>query len=275
MLTEARRSLLLEAVREAARRAILPRFRNLAEGDVSQKSGPADLVTLADTEAEALITAMVAPEWPEAVVLGEEGVAADPSARQRMAEAEWAVIVDPVDGTWNFAKGLATFGVILAVCHKGQPVFGALYDPVMDDWVEASTGQGAALRGPSFSRPLRVSSEVERRRMNGYVPIGLYPMETRRKLVQEFPDFGRVTSLRCSCHEYRMVAQGHSDFVLSGPTPHPWDHAAGALAVMEAGGVVRFLDGEAYGTERLRGVLLSASNEALWQELAARFAYLA
>ena len=275
MLTEARRSLLLEAVREAARQAILPRFRNLAEGDVSQKSGPADLVTLADTEAEALITAMVAPEWPEAVVLGEEGVAADPTARQRMAKAEWAVIVDPVDGTWNFAKGLATFGVILAVCHKGQPVFAALYDPVMDDWVEASAGQGASLRGPSFSRPLRVSKETERRRMNGYIPMGLFPMETRRRLVQDFPDFGRVTSLRCSCHEYRMVAQGHSDFTLSGPTPHPWDHAAGALAVMEAGGVVRFLDGEAYRTERLKGVLLSASNEALWQELAARFAYLA
>ncbi|HSG36903.1 MAG TPA: inositol monophosphatase [Paracoccaceae bacterium] len=275
MLTEARRSLLLEAVRKAARQAILPRFRNLAEGDVSQKSGPADLVTLADTEAEALITAMVAPEWPEAVVLGEEGVAADPTARQRMAKAEWAVIVDPVDGTWNFAKGLATFGVILAVCHKGQPVFAALYDPVMDDWVEASAGQGASLRGPSFSRPLRVSKETERRRMNGYIPMGLFPMETRRRLVQDFPDFGRVTSLRCSCHEYRMVAQGHSDFTLSGPTPHPWDHAAGALAVMEAGGVVRFLDGEAYRTERLKGVLLSASNEALWQELAARFAYLA
>ena len=275
MLTEARRSLLLEAVREASRKAILPRFRNLAEGEIGQKSGPADLVTLADTEAEALITEKVAPAWPEAVVLGEEAVAADPDARQRMAEAEWAVIVDPVDGTWNFAKGLATFGVILAVCHKGQPVFGALYDPVMDDWVEASAGQGAVLRGPAFSRPLRVSQETVQRRMNGYVPIGLYPMETRRKLVQEFPDFGRVTSLRCSCHEYRMVAQGHSDFVLSGPTPHPWDHAAGVLAVTEAGGVVRFLDGEPYRTERLKGVLLFASNEALWQELAARFAYLA
>ncbi len=275
MLTEARRSLLLEAVREASRKAILPRFRNLAEGDIGQKSGPADLVTLADTEAEALITEMVAPAWPEAVVLGEEGVAADPAARQRMAEAEWAVIVDPVDGTWNIAKGLATFGVILAVCHKGQPVFAALYDPVMDDWVEASAGQGAVLRGPSFSRPLRVSQETERRRMNGYIPVGLFPMETRRRLVQDFPDFGRVTSLRCSCHEYRMVAQGHSDFVLSGPTPHPWDHAAGALAVTEAGGVARFVDGEPYRTERLKGVLLTASNEVLWQELAARFAYLA
>jgi fructose-1,6-bisphosphatase/inositol monophosphatase family enzyme len=275
MLTKARRSFLLEAVREASRKAILPRFRNLAEGDIGQKSGPADLVTLADTEAEALITEMVAPAWPEAVVLGEEGVAADPAARQRMAEAEWAVIVDPVDGTWNIAKGLATFGVILAVCHKGQPVFAALYDPVMDDWVEASAGQGAVLRGPSFSRPLRVSQETERRRMNGYIPVGLFPMETRRRLVQDFPDFGRVTSLRCSCHEYRMVAQGHSDFVLSGPTPHPWDHAAGALAVTEAGGVARFVDGEPYRTERLKGVLLTASNEVLWQELAARFAYLA
>ena len=223
-----------------------------------------------DREANRFLCEAIRAARPDDGLLSEE----EKDNPARLAKSRvW--IVDPVDGTWNFAKGLATFGVILAVCHKGQPVFGALYDPVMDDWVEASAGQGATLRGPSFSRPLRVSQETERRRMNGYIPMGLFPMETRRRLVQDFPDFGRVTSLRCSCHEYRMVAQGHSDFVLSGPTPHPWDHAAGALAVMEAGGVVRFLDGGAYRTERLKGVLLSASNEVLWQELAARFAYLA
>lgn len=275
MLTEARRSLVREAVRTAARDAILPRFRNLAEGDIGEKSGPGDLVTLADTEAEALITAAIAPVWPEAVVLGEEAVAHDPDNRTRMAEADWAVIVDPVDGTWNFTKGLATFGVILAICHLGVPVFAMLYDPIMDDWVEAETGQGASLKGADFARRLHVSTETTPRRMNGYIALGLYSMPLRRRLVQEIPDFGRVTSLRCSCHEYRMLAQGHSEFILTGPTPHPWDHAAGVLAVQEAGGVVRFLDGGAYETTRRKGVLLATASEELWQALAERFNYLA
>lgn len=275
MLDDRRKTQVIDAVRKAARDCILPRFRQLSVADVSTKSGPCDLVTLADTEAEAQITAEIGALWPEAVVLGEEAVAADPANRDRMAQAEWAVIIDPVDGTWNFAKGLATFGVILSVCHRGQPIFAMLYDPLMDDWIEASPGQGARMVAPHGTAILHTSGESVLRRMNGYIPFGLFPVETRRRLVQELPDFGRVNSLRCAMHEYRMVAQGHSDFLLSGPTPHPWDHAAGILAVQEAGGTARFLDGAQYSTERCKGVLLVAASERLWADLAVRFAYLA
>lgn len=87
--------------------------------------------------------------------------------------------------------------------------------------------------------------------------------------------YARVTSLRCCLHEYRMLAQGHVDFVLSGPVPHPWDHAAGVVATLGAGGVSRFLDGEAYGLARRQGVLLSASCEEVWQQVACDFAALA
>jgi fructose-1,6-bisphosphatase/inositol monophosphatase family enzyme len=279
-VTEAHRALLLDAVRRASRERIMPRFRALRPADVSTKSGPADLVTLADTEAEAQIGAEARAAWPEAVVSGEEAVAAEGgtngAARALMGTADPCVVIDPVDGTWNFAKGLALFGVLLAVLRRGAPAWGLLYDPVMDDWIEAAPGAPARLvTAAGASRELATSREAREDRLTGYMPLGLFPKAARERIVAEFPDFLRITSLRCACHEYRMVAQGHAEFCLSGPVPHPWDHAAGVLAVEGAGGVARFLDGSPYTAARPEGVLLAAGSEAAWGALARRFAFLA
>ncbi|MBW7922687.1 MAG: inositol monophosphatase [Rubellimicrobium sp.] len=275
MLSENLRTELVSAVRVAARERILPRFRALAPGDVHTKSGPADLVTRADTEAEAQITAAIRAVWPEAEVLGEEAVAADHALRARMGAAEWAVVIDPVDGTWNFAKGLPLFGSMVSVLHHGQPVWGMLYDPVSDDWIEAGDGAATVFARASDRHPVRTSDEARAPRLNGYVPLGLFARDTRLRLSQDMVAFARATSLRCACHEYRMLAQGSVEFLLSGPVPHPWDHAAGALCVVRAGGVVRFLDGTPYDANRRKGVLLAAASPAVWDDLAGRFAYLA
>lgn len=275
MLTETLRSELVAAVREAARDRILPRFRALSPDDVHAKSGPADLVTRADTEAEADITAAIRAAWPEAEVLGEEAVAADHALRARMGEAEWSVVIDPVDGTWNFAKGLPLFGSMVSVLHRGIPVWGMLYDPVGDDWIEATSDAPATFARAEDRHAIATSGEARARRLNGYVPMGLFKRDTQLRLAQDLVDFARATSLRCACHEYRMLAQGSVEFLLSGPVPHPWDHAAGALCVSRAGGVVRFLDGEPYDAHRRKGVLLAAASEAVWDDLARRFAYLA
>lgn len=270
------RDLLLSAVREAARTAIRPRFRALDAAHIATKSGPQDLVTLADTEAEAAITAAVRAGWPEATVLGEEAVAADPSLRAAMGTADPCVVIDPVDGTWNFAKGLATFGVLLAVLRGGRPAWGLLHDPIMDDWIEAAPGAPALfVTAAGQARELSTSSEAREDRITGYATAQLFRREDRERLFATFPDFSRITSLRCAAHEYRMIAQGHAEFCLSGPVPHPWDHAAGVLAVEAAGGVARFLDGAPYGAARREGVILAAGSEALWERLAARFAFLA
>lgn len=268
-----RLDLLIDALREAARRQILPRFRALGAQEVQRKTHFADLVTVADTAAEAQVAAALAAGWPEAPVLGEEGVAADPALRDRMATAPLAVVLDPIDGTWNFARGLALFGMLAAVVRHGQPVAGVLYDAIGDDWIEVEAGGPARMRdGRGQDRVLSVSGVTEVAEMTGYFPAGLFPPEARRAGVLAGLPYGRVLTLRCAVHEYRMLAQGHAEFCLSGPEPHPWDHAAGVLAVQQAGGVARFLDGEAYGLARRKGVLLAASSEAVWQRVAADFA---
>ena len=266
---------IIAIVRAAARACILPRFQRLAAGDVSTKSGPSDLVTLADTEAEAQMTAALRTLLPGAVVVGEEAIAADPALRDAIGSADLAVIIDPVDGTWNFAKGLPLFGVILAVAIRGRPVIGLLYEPVMDDYIIAEAdGPTRLVMADGTTRELQTSAEARPGAMVGYVPLGLMSRKHRDGMMTQFPDFGRVTSLRCSCHEYRMVAQGHATFVLSGPVPHAWDHAAGVLCVQRAGGVARMLDGRDYDAGMTKGYVLSAGSQAAWDKLAARFGFL-
>lgn len=264
---------LVEALRAAARSEILPRFRALGAGEVAVKSHFADLVTIADTAAEAHVTAALARLWPEAPVLGEEGVAADPALRDRMATAPLAVVLDPIDGTWNFARGLALFGMLAAVVRAGQPVAGVLYDPVCDDWIEATAGGPARMRdAQGRDRVLTTSALTRTEEMTGYFPAGLFGPEPRRAGALAGLGYGRVLTLRCAAHEYRMIAQGHAEFALSGPVPHPWDHAAGVVAVRAAGGVARFLDGADYDLARREGILLTAASEAVWARVAADFA---
>lgn len=266
----------LQAVRAAGKAVVLPRFRSLGVGEVAQKTDFADLVTVADTEAEALIGAALARTWPAARVLGEEAVAADPALRDAMAGPGWQVIVDPVDGTWNFAKGISTFGMIAVAVLDGVARYGLLYDPLLDDWVEVTAGGLTRfVQADGRAQVLRVSQISDPAQMCGFIPVALFAAERKRAAVLAGLSYGRVTSLRCSCHEYRLLAQGHVEFVLSGPEPHPWDHAAGVLAVQAAGGVARFLDGAEYDLARRNEVLLVASSEATWARVATDFAALA
>ena len=267
---------LIALVRRAAQDEILPRFRRLALGDVRAKAHVDDLVTEADLRAEAAITRGVAAILPGAQVVGEEAVAADPAVVRRIGEAAVAVIVDPVDGTWNFANGLATFGVILAVTLRGETAFGLLYDPVMDDWILARRGGGTWFCRPG-AEPVRLGLEDSGAGLGdttGFVPLYLFPQAAQRRLAEAMPEFRRVWSVRCACHEYRLLAQGSADFCLTG-TLNPWDHAAGVLAVTEAGGAAALLSGETYAPTRTEGYLLVARSARQLEDLRGRLAPLA
>nr|WP_321526927.1 inositol monophosphatase [uncultured Cohaesibacter sp.] len=250
---------LIDLVRSAAKTEIMPRFRNLGAGAVRVKTRHDDLVTDADVASEALISRGARDILPGALIIGEEAVAADPTILGRMPAIDWAVIIDPVDGTWNFANGLAMFGVILAVTYKGQTVFGLLYDPVMDDWIMASRGDGAWFCRPDAAPvKLQTSGSKPYGELEGMLPLFLFPERQRQRLATQMAaQFGRLDCLRCSCHEYRMLAQGRSDFILS-PKKNPWDHAAGVLITQEAGGDAVCLDGRPYAPTDHEGIFLTA-----------------
>lgn len=265
----------VEIVRAAAATQIMPRFRRLSPDAVRAKTAPDDLVTEADLAAEDAIATALARDFPDALVIGEEAVAADPSLLDRLPGAKLAFVIDPIDGTWNFAAGLATFGVILAVIVDGRTVMGLLYDPVMDDWVIAHEGGGAWADGPGDApaKRLWLSGSGAVSAAQGLVSPYNFEPASRARLAGQLTEFGRVEGLRCSCHEYRMLVQGRVRFGLSGAVK-VWDHAAGALALTEAGGVGRMLDGRAYVPTITEGRFLVADDVALLDTLLKRFAWL-
>lgn len=274
-LTPSQRVTLLNLIRRTARAEILPRFRNLKSSDIQTKRDDQDLVTEADLAAEKMLARGLLHMFPNALIIGEEDVASNSDVLKKIPEAEMAFTIDPVDGTWNFAKGLATFGVIVSMLRFGRPVLGLLYDPVMDDVIIADERSSVQMvrQGPSAPRTLSVSAGGEIDTLSGYVPIYNLPEASRPAVAALCPQFARVGSLRCSCHEFRMMAQGHVDFMMSGNLT-PWDHAAGALIVKRAGGHVAMLDGREYTAEQSSGVLLCACNEHTWNRVRDVFACL-
>jgi fructose-1,6-bisphosphatase/inositol monophosphatase family enzyme len=140
---------LVTLLAEVAATEIMPRFRNLGSGAVQQKSSAADLVTEADVGAERAITAALLRRFPDSLVIGEEAVADNPALLDGWSKTDrLAFVVDPIDGTFNFASGVASFGVMLAVVKHGETIAGIIHDPVGKDWIMAQKGGGAVLRRP-------------------------------------------------------------------------------------------------------------------------------
>jgi fructose-1,6-bisphosphatase/inositol monophosphatase family enzyme len=262
---------IVDLVRRTAKSQIMPRFQNLSASEIATKSRADDLVTDADLASEDMLSRGLREIFPDAMVVGEEAVAKDASLRTRMADHDFACVIDPIDGTWNYAKGIPLFGVILSILCRGTPIFGMLYDPVMDDYVIADDGDGPSrfIRSSGEQRMLATSHVTHVDHMSGYIHFGIMPKPLQHTLAPVLPAFARTTVLRCSCHEYRIVAQGHADFALS-TILNPWDHAAGALACQKAGGVSAFLDdGAPYSAQRQTGFLLTAASQAAWDAVAA------
>ena len=109
----------LTLLQDVADEVINPRFRDLASEEIAEKN-PGDLVTVADHEAEALITKALAAAYPDALVLGEEAEASDPTLEERFRAAEHAFTVDPVDGTRNFVHGSPDHAVMVAEIKAGD-----------------------------------------------------------------------------------------------------------------------------------------------------------
>lgn len=254
-------------LREAAKVEILPRWRRLTPDMVRIKSHAADLVTEADEAAERLIRARVAGLAPQAAFVGEESVAADPRLVDRVAAAELAVVVDPVDGTGNFAAGLPLFAVMAAVVRRGEIIAGIIYDPFADDFVMAEKEAGAFVRRPNGAAlPISAARAKPLGEMVGAASISGLPLDARARIGANLAKTRIASAYRCAGHEYRAFASGQLDFLFFNKLL-PWDHLAGALIAREAGGHVARLDRSDYRPGMTEGGLLVAADAASWNVL--------
>jgi fructose-1,6-bisphosphatase/inositol monophosphatase family enzyme len=240
-------------IREVAASEILPRFRKLAAGDISEKQ-PGQLVTIADTEAERCLTPRLEALLPGSVVVGEEGVAAEPGRLAAVSGDAPVWLVDPVDGTQNFAEGKPIFATMVALLVSRRAVASWIYDPLSDRMATAEAGSGAFLEGER----LQVARAVPTAQMKGRLYGRL-----AKKLVGQI---GASFFQRCAGHEYMALAQGTAHFGLFRRL-FPWDHAPGELLVREAGGFALRLDGTPYVASEVDATLLVAPDEASWQAI--------
>ena len=230
-----------------------------------RKKGPIDLVTAADLAAEQEFRTLVARRFPGHSVLGEEqSVGRIPESPTR---CRW--IIDPLDGTTNFAHGLALFCVSLALEVDGRIELAAVYDPVGEELFTAERGQGARLNG----QPIRVSEREAL--VDGLLCTGFpYTVrDGRGRQVDVFSAFlGRARAVRrlgSAALDLCYVAAGRFDGFWEEQL-HPWDIAAGALIVQEAGGWVTAFNDEPIdlfrgqivaSNGRLHGQMLSVINQ--------------
>ncbi|HEY0919355.1 inositol monophosphatase family protein [Devosia sp.] len=255
-------------LRRAAKAEILPRFRRLDEGMVRQKSEAIDLVTEADEAAERHIAAEVRNLLPEALFVGEESVARDPGLLAALDDAALAVVVDPVDGTANFAAGLPLFAVMAAVVRNGETVAGIIYDPMGDDFALAEKGGGAYMRFPDQGRDMRlqVATPPDLAQMVGCVSTAFMPAARKPQILANLAKVRVAANYRVAGHAYRLLAAGHIHFAAFNKLM-PWDHLAGTLIVEEAGGYAARFDGSRYLPVHRAGGLLVAANEDCWKQL--------
>ncbi len=251
-------------LRQVALEAVMPRFRNLGDGDTREKA-PGDLVTIADEESEHLLAQRLPPLLAGSRVVGEEGAAADPSILDVLADDVPVWIVDPVDGTQNFADGVACFGLIAALCRRGEILAGWIHDPVNDRTLHALAGEGV-WDGERRLAPLPAPPPVGD--MVGYLGprfrrrFGELREEGNRDVPQPIP------RLKCVAREYMELAEGRRHFARYGGRLKPWDHAAGVLMLRELGGVARSLEGQDYRAEVPReSSLMITPDEMSWNAL--------
>ncbi len=254
-----------EILSQVARTEIMPRFGELAAGQVREKSSRFDVVTDADEAAEHAISTALETAYPGAVVVGEEATARNPTLLDATGKADLAFVLDPLDGTKNFASGLPLFGVMIAATVRGEVVLAAVHDPVCCNTAYALRGEGAWTQGEGGARTdLMVADAVPVREMHAIIGTNFLPEPLRTTVNSNLSRLGMSAWLRCAAHEYRMAAAGHCDILFYNKLM-PWDHAAGWLLHREAGGYSAHFDGTAYHPTHLTGGLICAPDEASWR----------
>ena len=216
---------------QAAGQGLLQRFGQLGELGVRTKTGPADLVSIADEEAERTVREILGKARPTFSFVGEEG------GTSRGSDDAQAWIVDPLDGTTNFLHGIPQFAISIGLQREGTMIAGVIYNPATDDLFIAERGKGAFLNDTR----LRVAARKQLHDCviacglphigRGDLPLSRDEMTALQPRVAGLRRFGAASL------DLAYVAAGRLDGYWE-RNLKPWDMAAGLIMIREAGGVV-------------------------------------
>lgn len=228
---------------------------NLHRKHSIQYKGEINIVTDADRKSEEMILSRITREFPGHDIITEES-----DARESGAEFRW--IIDPLDGTTNYAHGFPVFCVSIALQRNGDTIAGCIFNPMLDEMFTVETGCGAFLNG----KKIRVSSVGDFSK--SFLATGFpYDLRTNRdNNINYFVTLAKrtlaVRRAGSAALDLAYTAAGRFDGFWE-LRLHPWDTAAGMLMVKEAGGVVTDISGGPY---RLESGSIAASNGLLHDE---------
>lgn len=258
MVPEGARTVAVDVAREAGE------ILRAGVGQVHQVQfkGTIDLVTEIDKASEELIARRIRDAFPEHRFIGEEGA----RGSDEYADAPWGWVVDPLDGTTNYAHGYPHFAVSIGLEHEGTPVLGVVYDPTRDEMFVGEHGQGATLN----DAPIQVSRENDL--LYALLATG-FPYDPHGRAEAEalwsaflFKTQG-VRRDGAAALNLCWIAAGRLDGFYERPL-QPWDMDAGAAILVAAGGQISQFDGstfQPYGREAVasNGVLHDALLEVV------------
>lgn len=247
-----------DILRHVSDTEVMPRFKNLASGDVREKN-PGDFVTVADEASEKKLSELLREYLPGSDVVGEEAVSKDETVLQKLKSDKPIWVIDPIDGTYNFAHGRSQFGILVSLVQNNVTQYGWVFDAPGNRMAIAEKGKGATINGKKAE--MRKSAT----RLSDMVGMGgggqAWHFEPINGIVKE------VVNVRSSLHDFLTLAAGEADFVIHLTKVTPWDHSATVLLAEECGAYVRLAgDDIAFTPDMHRPcILFAAPDRARWE----------
>jgi fructose-1,6-bisphosphatase/inositol monophosphatase family enzyme len=228
---------------------VIGRFRALVAADIEEKSTPGDpddLVTVVDRAVERRLERALPLLLPGSVVVGEEAVHTEPARVRALDQSAPVWLVDPIDGTRNFARGDDTFGVMVALHLAGATRAAWIKLPARAETFVAVRQAGSFLNGQRIQVPGTCPQPSGREGLRGTLYTRFMPTDVAARVQRSTEGrFCATPGPGAAAIEYTSLARGEKDFVVYYRLL-PWDHAPGALVLTEAGGYVEHVDGRPY-----------------------------
>ena len=243
---------------EKSRQIILDYYNK--EFNLKHKVGR-DIVTQADLDSEKAIIDQIKKDFPDHRILSEEC-----GDKKEVSDYMW--IIDPIDGTMNFAKGMEEYCISIGVEHKGELVFGIIHKPKTNQTYFAEKGKGAFLDG----KQIKVSHETEYKDMTlgtDCSHVDEVQKENFEKLTNMCTDFRTIRIMGSTALHLARLAEGHLDLYYKNRF-HYWDFAAGTLILQEAGGKITDFDGNPINKDSKNAVATNGINHEKFLELVNR-----
>ena len=233
-------------IREVAAEEIMPRWRNLAGGDIVEKTGPSDVVTVADRAAEVQLSRRLAELIAGSRVIGEEGVHADPSVMQQFGSGDPVWVIDPIDGTSAFAKGERAFAVMVALVRGEEMLAGWIFAPASGDMHMGERGSGVwRARDGEVQRLMPPDIPTVEKALIGLLGRRHMSNARRAEIKSRGEAFAALENVSCAGFDYPRLYSGTAHYAIYNKT-EPWDHLPGLVLASELGFVFTKHDGSAY-----------------------------